>query len=655
MYDLEKINYWMKENNFFEIEQNRTNGLMILNATNASNDILNRLAEEKNVQVFTEQERQIVLYFYLFICQEDVSLYHLMNLLSVSRGTVNEDLKKLSNRLREHNLQISYTRLRGYFIEGKESDARYMAMLLVANLVAKEQGTGLLIFVLEKEGFHQEEWSTLINNQLSKHQVIFSDNGLLEVNYIIAFVFARGLDIEKNFCTDKNMNLNRLTEYRVAESIIQELSGSGYQYHKYLDFITSLILSYSTGDSSKKTESYYSLRNFVYKIFLKLEVSYGINLTDKEQAFEQIYAHFRPAYYRIIFQYPIVNPLKTKIQEQYSVLFKILKDIFDPISLPSGDHVSDDELAYLTIHFATLIKNNKSERTIKTKAAIICPNGTGVSLIIYKELKSIFPEIEFLKPVSIGALDFIMDEIDVIFSTNLIKTSKPLFIVRPIMTNIEKANLIKNFYESKGNSVFMENNYPVEDLLKIVDKYTDIRSAKKIVNELNKLTSNILYVDGERRQPMLSEIINAELIQLHVNATDWKDAIRKSSIPLVKQNKITENYVDAMITSAEESGPYIVITKNVALPHARPEEGVRELAISLTTLESPVEFGNDENDPVKYIFCLSATDNTTHLKAISELVDLLGDSDFYRMIEKSQDPSEIINYIQKIEKEMSNV
>ena len=220
------------------------------------------------------------------------------------------------------------------------------------------------------------------------------------------------------------------------------------------------------------------------------------------------------------------------------------------------------------------------------------------------------------------------------------------------MSNLEKANLIKNFYVKTGKAVVMENRH-VEDVLKVIEKYTVVKSMPELKRELNNLMSNHLYIDTERRQPMLSEIITKELVQLNVEAVDWRDAIKKSAAPLVKNNKVTEGYVQAMIDSTEESGPYIVITKHVALPHARPEEGVKELAISITTLEKPIEFGNDDNDPVKYVFCLGAIDNVTHLKALSELVDLLGESVFYDKLEKAKEPNEIISFIKKYEREMS--
>jgi mannitol/fructose-specific phosphotransferase system IIA component (Ntr-type) len=106
-----------------------------------------------------------------------------------------------------------------------------------------------------------------------------------------------------------------------------------------------------------------------------------------------------------------------------------------------------------------------------------------------------------------------------------------------------------------------------------------------------------------------------------------------------------------MIQTTKETGPYIVITKHVALPHARPEEGARRIGISISTLKTPVVFGNKENDPVKYVFGLSALDNQTHLTAMSELAELLDQESFYQVLDNATNPEEIIEYIKNFEKE----
>ena len=43
---------------------------------------------------------------------------------------------------------------------------------------------------------------------------------------------------------------------------------------------------------------------------------------------------------------------------------------------------------------------------------------------------------------------------------------------------------------------------------------------------------------------MLSDLLDESLVQLNVEASDWEDAIRKATAPLVANGKVTEGYVD---------------------------------------------------------------------------------------------------------------
>ncbi|TCS81961.1 PTS sugar transporter subunit IIA [Pectinatus cerevisiiphilus] len=147
---------------------------------------------------------------------------------------------------------------------------------------------------------------------------------------------------------------------------------------------------------------------------------------------------------------------------------------------------------------------------------------------------------------------------------------------------------------------------------------------------------------------MLKDLTNEKLVCLNIEARDWKEAIYKSAEPLLLAGKIKKSYIEAIINTIEETGPYIVITKNVALPHARAEYGAIESAIGIATLKKPVCFGSEENDPVKYIFCLSAHDNTSHLMALADLTALLERKDFYKMLDQAQSASEIISYINNL-------
>ena len=146
---------------------------------------------------------------------------------------------------------------------------------------------------------------------------------------------------------------------------------------------------------------------------------------------------------------------------------------------------------------------------------------------------------------------------------------------------------------------------------------------------------------------MLNKLTDLSLIQLGIEASDWQDAIRKSAAPLVSNGKVKPSYVEGIIEGVLENGPYIVITTHVALPHARPEAGAIESAIGITTLAEPVVFGNKDNDPVKYLFTLSATDNTKHLSALADLAGLFEKQEFFDLLDTAKNPQEIMDYLNK--------
>lgn len=147
----------------------------------------------------------------------------------------------------------------------------------------------------------------------------------------------------------------------------------------------------------------------------------------------------------------------------------------------------------------------------------------------------------------------------------------------------------------------------------------------------------------------MDTLISENLIQLRVDAKDWKDAITQAATPLVIAGKVEERYIQGIIDSMIEFGPYFVIIPHVALPHARPEMGALEDAIGITTLLNPVEFGSKGNDPVKYIFTLSARENDSHLSGLAKLANLVEDEAFFKLLDAASDAKEIIEYLNREE------
>lgn len=105
-----------------------------------------------------------------------------------------------------------------------------------------------------------------------------------------------------------------------------------------------------------------------------------------------------------------------------------------------------------------------------------------------------------------------------------------------------------------------------------------------------------------------------------------------------------------MIEAVHQHGPYINIGKNIALAHARPENGVKHLGMSLMKLDKPVDLV-DQAHPVTIFITLAAIDNTAHLKALSELASLLGKEDKLEQLLNAKNQEDILSIIEEEENE----
>ena len=110
-----------------------------------------------------------------------------------------------------------------------------------------------------------------------------------------------------------------------------------------------------------------------------------------------------------------------------------------------------------------------------------------------------------------------------------------------------------------------------------------------------------------------------------MKAETWQDAVREAGNLLLNAGAILPEYIESMIQTAEELGPYIVIDKNIAMPHASPESGVKRTALSLVRLANPINFGNPDNDPVYLVFGLAAINGKSHIHLMQSLAKLIMD------------------------------
>lgn len=117
-------------------------------------------------------------------------------------------------------------------------------------------------------------------------------------------------------------------------------------------------------------------------------------------------------------------------------------------------------------------------------------------------------------------------------------------------------------------------------------------------------------------------VLNEKNVRLNVEVNTWEEAIRFGGNILVTNGCVKESYVDGIIASIKQYGPYIIIAKGLAIPHTRPEDGAVNIGFSLITLKKPIYFEGD-TEPVKVMISFCAIDSQTHLDILKMIVDFV--------------------------------
>ncbi|EKO3834910.1 PTS sugar transporter subunit IIA [Vibrio harveyi] len=121
-------------------------------------------------------------------------------------------------------------------------------------------------------------------------------------------------------------------------------------------------------------------------------------------------------------------------------------------------------------------------------------------------------------------------------------------------------------------------------------------------------------------------LIDNNSIKLQAKVSNWREAIKIGTDMLIASGAIQPSYHDAIISSVEELGPYICIAPNLALPHARPENGVIRTAFALVMLEEPIYF-EGEDEPVDVLITLAGSSSDEHMEGLMEVTQVLDDED----------------------------
>ncbi|WP_366248919.1 BglG family transcription antiterminator [Terribacillus aidingensis] len=640
--ELVLINNYLSEKNYPTIMTARGKGLKLTLSDEEREKLISKIGHDRETDYYRPDERFLALLLDIVNPSNTTILYEMEKKLQISKSTLDEDMRKLRFYLRDYGISVVSLPKYGVVLQGDERSIRSMlygvitSMTDIDNLMSLQNAEAavpvsdqLVLSYLDLE----------VLKTISKHYDAILEQCGIEINYVyrnqvILFLGIWIRRLQEGNILVKSVNVKNGIKDRPTEPFVDCICKE-FDLDPPLnecDYITLAIESFNPKDMNNSID-WITAQLLAIQLIEHVEKLTGIPFSQREEdLYEGLYKHITGLLSRAKNDIQASNPLKETIKESYAEIYQAVTCFKKHIEDYTKKPLSEDEIGFLTVYFSTSASWMKQEQKYVYQAIVLCHHGISTGKLLAANLKEYF-NIEIVAVLSSHELAFIDKlDIDLVFTTIPIDyQKKPLLVLNPILRESDKKEIKAFLLKNKNKRRIISNNLDATSLMQdilalIIESGGSItKDSYQRVEETFK--QHHLKINTREIQPMLQDILKQSNILLNQECGDWKEAIMKVADILVRDSVIEESYITAMIKSVDEFGPYIVVGKHLALAHARPEDGVNKLGISVMTLKDPVYFGNPDNDPVRIVFCLAAVDSYSHLNVMRNLIDLINDEE----------------------------
>jgi len=650
--ELVLINKYLTDSHYPTITTTRGKGLKLDLPNEDREKLLLKIGDARETDYYQPNERFLALLLDIVDTTKTTMLYEMEGKLQVSKSTLDEDMRKLRLFLKDYAISVISLPKQGIVLRGLERSIRSMLYDVINSMTDINYLMGYrdseAVFT-NAEQFILDYLDTSVLEVVAGHYDEVLEKSRAEINHVYRnqIILFLGIWIRR---LQEGNTLSELAKVRadIKEGPVRNFVDSIclefglYPSLNEIKYITFTIESFNPKDMNNSFD-WVTAQLLAIQLIDHVEKETSIPFSQKEEdLYEGLYKHITGLLSRAKNDLQVFNPLKDTIKESYDKIYQAVNCFRKHIEDYTKKPLSEDEIGFLTVYFSTSASRMKQEEQFVYQAVVLCNHGISTGKLLAANLKEQF-NIEIVAVLSSYELAFIEKlDVDVIFTTISIDyQKKPVLLLNPILRASDKkeieAFLLKNKEKRRAVSNKLDATKLMQDILTVI-----VESGGKVTKESYQKVEKTfiehhLKINTREIQPMLQDILSDSHILLNRECKDWKEAITRTGQLLLTEEVIEERYINAMIKSVEEYGPYIVVGKHLALAHARPEDGVKKLGISVMTLKEPVNFGNPDNDPVKIIFCLAAVDSYSHLNVMKNLIELINDEKKIERLAKTQD------------------
>ncbi|MCI1287178.1 MAG: BglG family transcription antiterminator [[Lactobacillus] timonensis] len=580
-------------------------------------------------------DREQLMIWELFLRERSITISYLEQKTAHSRSTILKDIDHVRTLLKSTGIELIGNR-NGYSLVGDE--------LQIRNYVFKNINFQRLIAVFRKTNYKSPtwqqydkttEWLTLVQKFLHHY---FSYESFRNISFFYSGVISRlrqGLSLSVNSFPSNEFIKNQMhdqPEFEFARDLIQKIVPGSLPEETY--YLEGLLLESPTVSTRKQlgeNDIERKTRQATVEVINTFKNLDQVKFQDEKKLQSKLFQHLIATFYRVAYHRQYKDKIAGKLKKQYRQIYLYTQLSLKPFEDLLAEPLNDDEVGLISMYFGAELYHQHVQ---KQSALLVCSAGLGTSYLLKSQLETMIPELLQVGPITKSDYEGLTEvEQDIVISTVPVSTlNKPVIKVDSILSDndllILKKKLIRNHIIPTGIS---QN---LSAILEVVQANTKITNYRDLVMGIQDvLTPSVNYRHKGEYGPLLSELLTDKTIQIGVPSSGmtWQQAIQRAAQPLIDLGKIKSSYVDDIIANVHKNGPYINIADKIALAHAQPSSDVLEVGMSLLLLDNTVDLVDDKHK-IQLIVVLAAKDSSSHLRALAELTQILGDEEKVKQV-----------------------
>lgn len=325
----------------------------------------------------SSHKRVAFIIHYLIEKNNYVIIDDLSEIMSISRSTLNNDIKKAKVLLNKYSISIKGVPNKGIRIVGTEFNFRLALLYLVYDYYFSKFELSSIISVMLDE--IADEFQLNYQNKSMLKKVIAVSVKRLNMKYELNKMTSLYQNYEK-----ENDTLQRFFSL-LSKEIKMDIS------EKERDFMSFPI---NTGNSSSikviKSQEYEKEIRYIFDQMIQtVEESYFINM-NTEVFYNNIKHHLMLLINRLAFHVPLNDIFSDNIQLKFPLAFELAKVSTEVFKQKYQLEIDETDTSYLAVYFALFLEEAKvtEEKNVK-KIAVISNTGRGTFELVKRQLQEV--------------------------------------------------------------------------------------------------------------------------------------------------------------------------------------------------------------------------------------------------------------------------